>query len=554
MDATAVSAHHGDKLKEATQWRRWRSELEDIARSRNVWHLVNPDIDVRNIQKPMIEPIRPSAPRTVTEEGRSAWRDEFDYWKGEKSLFDDESKALAYVLQWILSTVDPTLKEALIPHRTIHAKARALQMRLSRSQAYEEDIRQRWRDTCSLPPKRGIDINKWLDNWLSLWEQASSLNFNVEEAPRDFLRATKEIMPIWWDHRYEEIIMQRSKAWETRELVESFRGYYAERNLATTTSTTSNVAFSTLHGFKEASTHQDVDQQPKKKLPPIHVRYCPCGNREHKPWLCYTLNEAIRPPGWVVRDATKQRIEAKLKADPKWKEWVDKRIKEHNSRKDESSSIDTKQPAITSANSANTTHDWALTTIRTANSTAMDDYLQNRWVLDSGSSLHVCNDRSRFTSFTPSSSTLRTGDASTRVEGTGTALLNTINPFTGVPQRITLSNTVFCPGFHTNLVSLGQLIRKRVEWDMKNDCIRVQDGTPIASLTFDTTTNLWLVDEPAKQLHAYAVQRSAIPLVSEATADIWHRRLAHVSPKVVQKAADMVDGIKIKESPPTESH
>jgi hypothetical protein len=36
-------------------------------------------------------------------------------------------------------------------------------------------------------------------------------------------------------------------------------------------------------------------------------------------------------------------------------------------------------------------------------------------------------------------------------------------------------------------------------------------------------------------------------LVLEALADRWHRRLAHVSTRVVKKTAEMVDSVKINE-------
>jgi hypothetical protein len=37
------------------------------------------------------------------------------------------------------------------------------------------------------------------------------------------------------------------------------------------------------------------------------------------------------------------------------------------------------------------------------------------------------------------------------------------------------------------------------------------------------------------------------PLILEASADRWHRRLAHVSTRVMKKTAEMIDGVKINE-------
>ena len=48
--------------------------------------------------------------------------------------------------------------------------------------------------------------------------------------------------------------------------------------------------------------------------------------------------------------------------------------------------------------------------------------------------------------------------------------------------------------------------------------------------------------------YAMATRKSARPRISEASLDMWHRRMAHIHPDTVKKAAEMVDGVKIKDS------
>lgn len=66
--------------------------------------------------------------------------------------------------------------------------------------------------------------------------------------------------------------------------------------------------------------------------------------------------------------------------------------------------------------------------------------------------------------------------------------------------------------------------------------------------------DLWVFNQPGaaptikRQLEyhqAHAVRKSERPLVTEGSAELWHRRLAHIQPSTVKKAAGMVDGIKI---------
>jgi hypothetical protein len=42
------------------------------------------------------------------------------------------------------------------------------------------------------------------------------------DANRDFLHAVKEVLPIWWQGKYQEIVMDK-KVYDTRDLLESFR-------------------------------------------------------------------------------------------------------------------------------------------------------------------------------------------------------------------------------------------------------------------------------------------------------------------------------------------
>lgn len=101
------------------------------------------------------------------------------------------------------------------------------------------------------------------------------------------------------------------------------------------TSTISKASFSTFQDFEEAEAETDQLQKPPQKQgnkPPIPKHWCPCGNRGHKPWLCYVINEAIHPQGWTVQKAKKQKVDKALKDDPQWKDWIETKVKENNER------------------------------------------------------------------------------------------------------------------------------------------------------------------------------------------------------------------------------
>jgi hypothetical protein len=89
-----------------------------------------------------------------------------------------------------------------------------------------------------------------------------------------------------------------------------------------------------------------------------------------------------------------------------------------------------------------------------------DTSLKTRWILDTGSGVHVCNEKRHFVDLELCQETLVTGDSGTAVLGRGTVKLTGVDPITGDERTITLSNACYAPGFHVNLVSYARLREK----------------------------------------------------------------------------------------------
>lgn len=189
-------------------------------------------------------------------------------------------------------------------------------------------------------------------------------------------------------------------------------------------------------------------------------------------------------------------------------------------------------------------------------------YLKTRWILDSGATNHVCNDRRRFITFMKHRITLQTGDTSAQVVGRGTVQLTGRNPETGEARTITLTDALYAPDFHVSLVSYGKLKRKGVHWCQDTDTLLDCNRIPIISMT-QAAMDLFVIDEPyqvgrklykkpiddrsAHQAAAHAVRSSRKPLREAAPASVWHRRFAHLSPKAVLQLEQMVDGIEFED-------
>ena len=183
------------------------------------------------------------------------WRDRMDIYKLDLSEWEQQNKSLEAVNEWIVANLDPTYHTSLLDYDTPYQRLVYLEKRFARSAATEEAIRVQWQRACAQPPRKGANVNVWIDEWNTLREQAVSLDLpEVKNANKDFLRAVKDILPVWWQIQYRSIVTHQEE-WDTRDLLEDFRGAYLEQSpqrASNSASTISKASFSTLQGFDEA--------------------------------------------------------------------------------------------------------------------------------------------------------------------------------------------------------------------------------------------------------------------------------------------------------------
>ncbi|KAJ5504596.1 hypothetical protein N7463_007470 [Penicillium fimorum] len=546
--ASILSAMKGEKLKDAPQWPTWFAKVQLYAMQKNVWDHCDPDTPLTERPDTLREPVQPEYPQGGNETDRRSWRDQADVYKMSYPRWEKQARGLSDVNEYILTYLDTMHHLALIPYRTPYDRLVYLRSRFARSTAYEEEIRMKWKVFAMQKPTG--DIEQWLQKWNSLREQAISLGISDGDANRDFLHAVKEVLPIWWQGKYQEIVMDK-KVYDTRDLLESFRAMNREIGVQVVSSTTPpKGAFSTWQGYQEAK----PEKEKQEKLLPFEKRSCPCGSShpKHKVATCYILNEATRPEGYTLNEGKLEKAKKKLAKDHAWKQWVDKVIAEAQ----EMQQAQTNPVECAGRVSFATTYQSRISprskpseAIQISKhvlsvSKADELSLRDRWILDTGSSAHVCNNRALFIDLVPETIELTTGDSTTQVLGRGKVRLVGRHPVKG-RMEITLSDALYSPSFHTNLVSYAMLRKKGGLWCQRTNCIRDPEDRPVVCVNLWDHFNLWIFDRPGETppQQAYATQRSAKPLESKASSEIWHRRLAHVEPRTVAKLATMVDGV-----------
>ena len=150
-----------------------------------------------------------------------------------------------------------------------------------------------------------------------------------------------------------------------------------------------------------------------------------------------------------------------------------------------------------------------------------DDYLLARsTILDSGSTIDICTDRSRFSQYRPAgpSDFVWSGDSKVHIVGYGSVLLYLNNWPTpsdlvsqwvrrGLSRRLArhlqMPNAAYCPTFACNIASLRGLQRRGYWWDTRpqHNCIRRLDGSLVAHL-MDAYDQYVLEYRPLEESHA----------------------------------------------------
>ena len=157
----------------------------------------------------------------------------------------------------------------------------------------------------------------------------------------------------------------------------------------------------------------------------------------------------------------------------------------------------------------------------------------NTWVIDSGASHHICNNRNLFlpNTITKTNYTIRPGDKTTVV-----AIELGIIPINQVQV-----NPLFVPPFRVSLLSVSQL-DSQLKWFTtfaQKEC-QIHDSAGNEVLKKPCSRGLYQV-RISEIITAYHVKAVALPKPNVST-ELWHRRLAHIHPAAMKRLLDASAG------------
>lgn len=224
-----ISALKGVKLTGDAKWPTFIKQAAQHASDLDIWEtLVDPSLDEAFVKSNTLE--APKLPdKTDREEypdntaGRARWVQDKADWKDQRDMYIEQKMAIRLMNKWILSGVPQRKHRELLNARTPYQKLVALEAEYGDTDRRFVAIRRNWKRTCDAPPKKGANINDWLDNWWPALVDAQDVGVSVEFANHDFLEAVRELLPIWHQHWSREIFdRKKDKTINTKRWLKTF--------------------------------------------------------------------------------------------------------------------------------------------------------------------------------------------------------------------------------------------------------------------------------------------------------------------------------------------
>ena len=607
-------------LSTSSDWVEWFELIKTGAIQAEIWDFVNPNTNEDDLRT-CSEPDEPTVASVM--EGARGYKDLDEYqredlkdlkerYKRKYKEYREKKTALAALVKRIQETVDRKHHYLLKDQTTPNLMLIALKKRLSPTE------RVRKRDLLTAykklqKPPRNMDIEDWLIRWQVVFEQCKEVKLAEVSDNRpavDFLTVLRNIDLLFAEAELRDVLQAEEKGEDGPDLLTLIDRFENRRRISPMETGKTQPAFATLQGKSSKENPSDnasetVATETKNDKNKANLKYkkgkdrkppapCLCGE-DHFFSSCPYLIESIRTPSWKPNAQTLKKVEESLQNDTRTRSIVEAARRRVEGFK-EGVENSTKRTSFAVVHAVGEAH-----------STFIPGYkLRKSFILDSATDTHVCNDRTRFTTYrkTKSNDYLIAGDTYVPIQGYGTVEVKARSPDDEKTVIIELKDVAHPPTFHTSLISLRLAMKHGVDWlarsgllidekgpickvfDMHNQWVveynpieEVEEATrALATGALDTTdTDSNTSDNDSDldldltyrdnnhQIEAFAtskpkkkVKKSYRQPSSTASKDTWHRRLGHVSMEAIGHIPEALIGAKItpeskepKDKPPS---
>lgn len=604
-------------------WEPWIQLVKSHAKGLDIWQYLDPDIEV---PEPLIQPIVPTAEATIATLRAEAaaqsaepsppatsrasphsgefhtpstgtavahspitvlksqverrFKSDTIRYSQEIQLYNNRVKALGSMPLLIQTSVSDLYREY-----TYDCTPREMLVSLKQRVAPSDyaavlDLRHQYKFLTKPPASASLD--QWVNRWEQVFTKAKRHKMPEAEAPTphlDFLNAIEHVAPSFYTVNHDQLLdqLEQGNKPDFITLINKFRqDRRINRALHAKSRSGQSIFATTLQGRELEPTAEPAEpsaplDKPDKDKDPRTPPECICGVK-HWYRRCPYIIPSVRKKGWNPDPEIQAKFDA-LKDSKKaffkrLAERVAKQAEKRSAKKDTSDSPDQRNRDLGPSDQGRHT---VFTVIRNSATLEIGSQplypLRNSFILDSGATLHVCNDRSRFLTYTPAEEveTATAVGPEAQIYGYGTAMVHA-QGLKGT-ETLLLTDTAFIPDSPTSLVSYRRIKDAGGTWDDENNCLK-QNGQELCKVmeienqfvleyrppTDDDKqrTILLAALSKAKRRRRANPRLSTLPKKSAASGDIWHSRLGHPSNEVLKHLNEATEGA-IVTSPPSDS-
>jgi hypothetical protein len=509
---------------------------------------------------------------------------DYKHLKAKYRVEYEEYNRRASVLQQIhtrlFETVDQRYHEWLYDNNNVRDMLASLQKRVKPDEYNRKnDIRKHWDELRQ--GQKNMSMEQWLDSMVSTYKQGEKmkLEFTYDN------RGTEEFLVGLPAGGYRETLIGKfldqvnsnQKVMTLYEAIERYRHYY-NNFMTKAPKRSTGSAFATFNGQSPDNSNEDNENQQTGDTHRKHSKAdCPCGEK-HKFNNCPYICSSVRPKGWKRDEDVWQRMQERFQEKPTLKAAADRVAEQDKKKSAESGKAEAKKGTQNESQDAKkkgsdnvvmTTMFHGLIPSDDEDDDAADHVfltedqyapnpLEESFILDSGATIHVCNNRERFFEYKEADEDSRIviGDTHTHVVGWGKVKLYAA-PVTGSERvEIILQNVAYIPRFGCNIVSFRVIMKQGFIWHTKRGII-MRERKPICRV--EEHHNMYTMEynhvNMVQQVHTAmrkTKKRSYVRAESQATAEIWHQRMGHANYEAIQHLPDSTEGVKLLEHPDDE--
>lgn len=509
-------------------------------------------------EKPQIPPIQTAA-------RQSNFQQEFAHYQAYEAQYRIKRQAAVSLLRFIIDTLPEDLRpwtlDARSPAKAYHAVATQIQASSSYIRSHLETEYYRLRNT-----RMTYTPLNWCDALVKIYRRA--LPFNATFLPHATLWFINDVEQ--WNPRFTTLHSEHEEE-DFLAMVEKFKIAYNKRLRSMETEQALTLV-----------AHNDASKAMKPSNPPAPPGSNPTANTSNKkpmqpclcgykhPWKdCWSLNPALRPPGWKPRPRARTAIHEAMQ-DSKRRAVVERIIGHEipqdilhtnyvppNPPSSHLSTSTTSPPAISPAQTPRPADDEmssyvgniTIASTYVATSDVVAPPYKNWWILDTGSGIHIAHDIRSFSTYRPFDDndkfdvTFGTSGRATAI-GIGSVPLMLNHP-NGTVHSVNIGNIYHIPGFLTNIISPHILeTAYGLYYDALDRTLRDSTGKSHISVFTQYRQVIFAksVDSSRCQNHTAILASSYVkPSPKPATIDVWHARLGHPSDAVMSRLMTHTD-------------